>query len=175
MWAFTIQYSCYYLANNCFFILCIPSDFNFGAYLMLIYSWGNITHTHQPHLFDWSFLKYSMPPRRKRINIVFSFCIFLWQIWETIKKKTKPILQRMMPQDSRRKNAQRKKDPRLSTQAHFLLIQRKWKSTGRVLHMCCRAGRREKKWKDLRELGRVWKGTCTAMGGKVTQHLPFSF
>ena len=87
MWAFTIQYSCYYLANNCFFILCIPSDFNFGAYLMLIYSWGNITHTHQPHLFDWSFLKYSMPPRRKRINIVFSFCIFLWQIWETIKKK----------------------------------------------------------------------------------------
>ena len=133
-------------------------------------------HTHTPTPSFW--LKFSeivYAPQKKKNQ----YCLFILHLslanMGNHKKKTKPILQIMMPQDSRRKNAQREKDPRFSTQAHFLLIQRKSKSTGRVLHMCCRAGRREKKWKDLRELGRVWKGTCTAMGGKVTQHLPFSF
>ena len=151
---------------------------------MLIYSWGNITHararahTHTHTQTSSFWLKFSeivYAPQKKKNQ----YCLLILHLslanMGNHKKKKKTILQRMMPQDSRRKYAQREKDPRLSTQAHFLLIQRKWKSTGRALHVCCHAGRWEKKWKDLRELGRIWKGTCTAMRGKITQHLPFSF
>ena len=89
------------------------------------------------------------------------------------KKKKKALLQRILPWDGRDKNVQRGEDSQLSTQAHFILIQRKWKSPGHALHVCCLAGRWEKK--EVERFKRSGKGLKrhASMGAK--NHSTFAF
>ena len=142
---------------------------------MLIYSWGNITHAHahahtHTHIQTPSFwLKFSeivYAPQKKKNQ----YCLFILHLSLANMgnhKKKKLYYKEWCPKTAEESMLKERRTHDFpSTQAHFLLIQRKWKSTGRALHVCCHAGRWEKKWKDLRELGRIWKGTCTAMGGK---------
>ena len=142
---------------------------------MLIYSWGNITHAHahahtHTHIQTPSFwLKFSeivYAPQKKKNQ----YCLFILHLSLANMgnhKKKNYITKNDAPRQQKKVCSKREGPTTFLPPRHiFSWFKGNERARGRALHVCCHAGRWEKKWKDLRELGRIWKGTCTAMGGK---------
>ena len=123
-------------------------------------------------------------PRRKRINILFSFCIFPWQLWEKMKKKKikkkkkkkkKLYCKEYCPETAETRMFKEGRTHNFPPR-HILSWYKGNERAQAMPYMCValQVDEKRRKWKDLRGLVRVWKGML-AWGRKIIQHLLFSF
>ena len=147
---------------------------------MLIYSWGNIIHTHthtHTHAQTPSFwLKFSeivyAPQKKENKYCLFILCLSLANIGNHGKKKKNTCITKNDAPRQQKKECSKREGPTTFHPGTFSSDTKEMKE-----HRSCAAcvlpcWQVRKKWKDLRELGRVWKGTHTTMG---ENHATFAF